>query len=119
LNSTIGCIFFCTRRPSGLTTSETDRSLFVADGINDAPALMAATVGVAFDTHSDITTEAADAVVFEASLRIIDELIHIVRRMWRSALRSALGDGRKTSGNDCRRTRLSAADWRSDCTGNH
>jgi heavy metal translocating P-type ATPase len=71
--------------------TEKAKTLFVGDGINDAPALLAATVGVAFGTQNDITTEAADAVVLEPALEKIDELMHIGRRLRRIALQSALG----------------------------
>jgi heavy metal translocating P-type ATPase len=71
--------------------TERDKTLFVGDGINDAPAMLMATVGVALGSNSDITSEAADAVVLDSSLEKTDELIHISRRMRRIALESAVG----------------------------
>jgi heavy metal translocating P-type ATPase len=76
-----------------LVRAETERTktLFVGDGINDAPAMQAATVGIAFGHENDITSEAADAVVLDRSLGKLDELIHIGGRMRKIALESAVG----------------------------
>ena len=66
-------------------------TIYLGDGINDAPALTAATAGVDFGQNNDITAEAAGAVIMESSLTKVDELMHISRRMRAIALQSAVG----------------------------
>jgi len=66
-------------------------TLYLGDGINDAPAMMCASAGVALGVHSEITSEAAGAVVLQASLTGVDELIHIGRKMRSIAITSAVG----------------------------
>ena len=54
-------------------------------------ALTAATVGIAFGRGSDVTAEAASLVILDSSLKKVDELLHIGRRMRAIAVQSAMG----------------------------
>lgn len=68
-----------------------EQTVYLGDGINDAPAMLNATAGIALGVNSDITAEAAGAVILDSSLSTVDELIHIGNRMRTIALTSAGG----------------------------
>jgi len=55
---------------------------FMGDGINDAPALKTADVGISVDSAVDVAKEAADIVLLEKSLLVLEEGIMEGRRVF-------------------------------------
>ena len=67
---------------------------FMGDGINDAPALRAADIGISVDTAVDIAKEAADIILLERSLMVLEE---------------GVVEGRKTFSNMLKYIRMTAS----------
>jgi P-type Mg2+ transporter len=60
---------------------------FMGDGINDAPALRAADVGVSVDTAVDIAKESADIILLEKSLMVLEEGVLEGRKVFSNILK--------------------------------
>ncbi len=67
---------------------------FMGDGINDAPALKAADVGVSVDSAVDIAKESSDIILLEKSLLVLED---------------GITEGRKVFGNIVKYARMAAS----------
>ena len=60
---------------------------FLGDGINDAPALRAADIGISVDSAVDIAMEAADIILLEKNLMVLEEGVVQGRRTFSNMLK--------------------------------
>jgi Mg2+-importing ATPase len=60
---------------------------FLGDGINDAPALREADASVSVDTAADIAREAADIILLEKSLMVLEEGVILGRQTYGNTIK--------------------------------